>query len=73
MAGAVFGATADVAATVATKQRMGQRLTRAYADGRGQYPSATNPHTSGTPEYTAWQLGYDNRAAADYKYETAVS
>ena len=52
---------------------MGKRLTRAYSDGRNQYPSTTNPFTSGTPEYTAWQAGYDNRADAAYAFETAVA
>jgi hypothetical protein len=46
------------------------RLTRAYNDGRRSYPSSSNPHTSGTPEYTAWQHGYDNRADSAYKRET---
>ena len=52
--------------------QMGQKLTRAYAEGRGQIPSGTNPHTASTPENVAWQAGYDNRANAAYAYETAV-
>lgn len=51
---------------------MGKRLTRAYAEGRGQIPSGTNPHTASTPENVAWQAGYDNRADAAYAFETAV-
>jgi hypothetical protein len=52
---------------------MGQRLTRAYSDGRNQYPSTVNPHPASTPENTAWQLGYDNLANAAYQYETSVA
>lgn len=47
------------------------RLTRAYANGRISYPSSSNPHTSGTDSYLAWKHGYDNRADAAYKRETA--
>lgn len=46
------------------------KLCRAYAEGRRSFPSATNPHTSGQPVYTAWQYGYDNRASGSYKFET---
>lgn len=48
------------------------KLTRAYAEGRRSFPSASNPHTSGQPVYTAWQHGYDNRADSSqpYKAET---
>jgi hypothetical protein len=49
---------------------MGQRLTRAYAEGRRIFPSSTNPHVSGTPEHTAWQDGYDNRGSGAGKLET---
>ena len=52
---------------------MSQRLTRAYAEGRGVIPSSTNPHASGTPEYDAWQDGYDNRADAAGALETAIA
>lgn len=51
---------------------MGQRLTRAYSDGRNQYPSGSNPHTAGTPENVAWQAGFDNRGTAAFAFETAV-
>lgn len=73
MAGSVVGPTADIANNLGTKLRMGQRLTRAYSDGRNIYPDSTNPHTASTPENTAWQLGYDNRADSGYAYETAVA
>lgn len=53
---------------------MGQRLTRAYAEGRrDRIGGGTNPHTSGTPEYTSYQDGYDNLATASAKYETATT
>lgn len=73
MAGKVEGVTAFRSLTYPTGARMGQRLTRAYAEGRAQIPSASNPHTAGTPEATAWQDGFDNLATGSAKYETAVS
>lgn len=42
------------------------RAIRAYADGvQARYASAspTNPHTSGTPEYTAWAAGVTDAEA----------
>ena len=49
------------------------RLSRAYEEGRRIYPSSSNPYTSGTESYVAWQLGYDNRADAAYLRDTAVA
>lgn len=48
------------------------RLVRAYVNGRQIYPSSSNPHPASTPENTAWQLGYDNRADSAYRYETGI-
>lgn len=48
------------------------RLIRAYNEGRRSFPSGSNPFTSGTAIYTAWQLGYDNRADAAYRFEGAT-
>lgn len=70
MAGKSWGRALGVATSPGGK--MGLRLTRAYAEGRGQIPSASNPHTAGTPENVAWQAGYDNLADATYQHETAV-
>lgn len=70
MAGKAVGQTGGT--TTSPGGVMGQRLTRAYSDGRNQYPSGTNPHTASTPENVAWQAGYDNRADAAYAFETAV-
>ena len=48
------------------------RLMKAYAEGRRSYPSTSNPFTSGTADYTAWQYGQDNKADADYQVECAT-
>lgn len=48
------------------------RLQRAYDEGRRSFPSGSNPFTSGTAIYNAWQLGYDNRANSAYKFEGAT-
>lgn len=52
------------------KAGQGQRLVRAYAEGRAS-SSATSPHTSGSPEDTVWSYGYSNRATltATYRIE----
>jgi hypothetical protein len=49
------------------------KLSRAYEEGRRQFPSGTNPFAASTPQNTAWQRGYDNRADAAYKRDTAVA
>ena len=73
MAGKAEGATAFRSLTYPPPRLMGGRLTRAYAEGRRDaYGSGTNPHTSGTPEYTAFQDGYDNLGTAAAQYETAT-
>ncbi len=73
MAGKAAGATYWRSLTYPPGAQMSQRLTRAYAEGRGVIPSSTNPHASGTPEYDAWQDGYDNRADAAGSLETAIA
>jgi hypothetical protein len=45
------------------------RLVRCYDEGRREFPSGSNPFVSGTPQYVAWQYGYDNRADAAYRFE----
>lgn len=75
MAGKAAGPTAKRSLTYPPGKVMGQKLVRAYAEGRADISPAgagTNPHTSGTPEYTAWQDGYDNLAEAADQYETAT-
>jgi hypothetical protein len=49
------------------------KLSLAYEEGRRQFPSGTNPFAANSPQNIAWQLGYDNRADAAYKRDTAVA
>jgi len=49
------------------------KLNRAYAEGRQQYPTTTTTFVAGSPQDVAWTLGYDNRADAAYKRDTAVT
>ena len=57
---------------VFAKQRMGTRVTRAYAEGRlagsGNHPGAE----AGSDAYVAFAFGVTNVADPDYKLETAV-
>lgn len=73
MAGKGEGATALRGLTYPPPRMMGGRLTRAYAEGRrDMLGSGTNPHTSGTPEYTAYDDGYQNLGTAADQFETAT-
>lgn len=49
------------------------KLNRAYAEGRQAVPSGTTTFVAGSPQDVAWTLGYDNRADAAYKRDTAVA
>lgn len=52
------------------KMRMGQRLVRAYAEGRA---GLTNPHpASDAPVFTAFLTGQSSIGDASKRYETAV-
>jgi hypothetical protein len=53
-----------------TGDRMGLRLTRAYAEGRLGTPA--NPHVAGTPESNVWIYADANKADPTKKFETAV-
>lgn len=73
MAGKAQGPTALRSLTYPPGKVMGQRLVRAYAEGRrDMLGSGTNPHTSGTPEYTAYDDGYTSIGTAAYQFETAT-
>jgi hypothetical protein len=48
------------------------KLFNAYAEGRRQFPSAVNPFPANTDQNRAWQYGFDNRANANFKFETAT-
>lgn len=49
------------------------KLNRAYEEGRRQFPTTTTTFVAGSPQDVAWTLGYDNRADAAYKRDTAVA
>lgn len=52
------------------------RTIRAYAEGveaRQLATSPTNPHTSGTPEFTAWALGVSDCTTGSGAVEMCVA
>jgi len=68
MAGKAEGVGTVLSTVLGT--RMGQRLTRAYAEGR--LAATSNPHTVGTPESSVWLTAQSNNGNPLFKFETAV-